>query len=344
MKRNLLIASCLLLLKIGFSQGKINGTEFVEPGDIFLSAKLPFSSVRIIDARFDSTKLGYVKTTIGHDYKKIVTKQSLSKTLEEYVNNRLSGNFNQPARENLLIVIKKLWLQQATQDEVNNKKMSMTSGPSGEGFGMCTPAFDVYVQKDSVYFPLLKIDTTLFTLKKLNKGDDYLLSYALENCLKRIASYDLSKINNRKPLSWQTIAEYNNRRFNYPRFTNDTLTKGIYLTFKDFLNNKPLIKKFITQSGKITDELYVEENGNQTLLKNFWGFCDGERNYINIGYNFFELAMESNTYELWGSKLITERTSQHYVPGSYGTNTINTKKTKLNYKPLQLDMETGKVY
>ena len=102
------------------------------------------------------------------------------------------------------------------------------------------------------------------------------------------------------------------------------------------------------QSGKLTDELYIEENGNPVLLKNFWGFCDGEKNYINLGFNFFELLRKSNTYELWGSKNITEKTNQYYGPlsstGTTGGVFINAKRNKLNYKPLQLDMETGKLY
>ena len=71
---------------------------------------------------------------------------------------------------------------------------------------------------------------------------------------------------------------------------------------------------------------------------------------MNIGLNFFEITKESNTYELWGSKLITEKSKQNTGVRSLfsglGAQTSPgiTKKNKLHYEPLQLDMETGKVY
>ncbi len=45
---------------------------------------------------------------------------------------------------------------------------------------MSISVFDVYLQKDSIYVPLLKIDISLFTLKKLNKDADYLLGFPLQ--------------------------------------------------------------------------------------------------------------------------------------------------------------------
>lgn len=114
----------------------------------------------------------------------------------------------------------------------------------------------------------------------------------------------------------------------------------------------------MTQTNKLTDELYVVgETGEPVLLEDFWGFCDGQKNYIHIGLSFFELTKESNTYELLGSKTITQRINR-YSGGGSGSGSLgrdaanlgmmnglfNSKKTNINYKPLQLDMETGKVY
>ncbi len=241
-------------------------------------------------------------------------------------------------------------MQQTTTEKLEGKKISGTNSPEVAYYGMSISGFDIYLQKDSLYIPLLKIDTSLLTLKNLYKNTDYLLGFALENCINQISLIDPNKNNNKRTLSWLDIEQYNNKRLAYPRYKNDTLMRGIFITFKYFLKNKPVTKKFVVQSGKLTDELYVEQNGEAILLDNFWGFCDGEKNFIHIGLNFFEITRELNTYELWGSKLITERSRQNIGVQSLfsvlgvRTNPGITKKAKLNYEPLQLDMETGKIY
>jgi hypothetical protein len=332
------------------SQGQMSSLspEIIKPSEILTPHSLSYRSIKVVDARFDTTKIGYLKA--GNHYKKIVTEGPLSLVIENHLNSQLKKQLDKSANQNLLIIIKKLWLQQTNADELNNKKISTTWGATHNGFGMCTSVFDVYLQKESIYIPLIKVDTSSFTLKQLNKDAGYLLAFALENCINAVSSIELDKIRNRSTLLWKDIEQYNNKRLTYPRYTNDLLVQGIFLTFKDFLNNKPTVKKFVVQSGGITDELYVEQNGEAVLLEKFWGFCDGQKNYIHMGLNFFEITREANTYELWGSKIITEKSKQNNGARSLFSglgvqvNPGITKKNKLNYEPLQLDMDTGKVY
>jgi hypothetical protein len=355
MKLSLIILIKIFVLSIIHAQNNSGLQEIIKPPDIDINYSLNYSSIKIIDRRFDTTKIGYVKP--GNKYKKIVTEGPLSTILQNHLNNQLKKQLNLSINQNLVIVIKKLWLQQTNTDELDDKKISRTYGSADGDFGMCISAFDIYLQKDSIYVPLLKIDTSLFTLKKLNKDAGYLLGFALENCINQIGSIDLSKFKNRRTLSWPDIEQYNSKRLAYPRYKNDTLMRGIFVTFKDFLNNKPVLKKFIAQSGKLTDELYIEQNGEEVLLEDFWGFCDGQKNYLHLGLNFFEIIRESNAYELLGSKTITEK-KRRYAGGGGGSGSpgrdivemglgnaiFTSKKPNVNYKPLQIDMETGKVY
>ena len=358
MKHILLKLVPIFFLSNIYGQTKINSREVIKPLDIFFDKPLNLSSIKVTDSRFDTTKIGYLKS--GNQYKKIVTEGPLAKVIQNHLNGSLSNHLNPLAGQSLLIVIKKLWLEQITIDELENKKIATTINAGDANLGMCTSLFEIYLQKDTIYIPLLKVDTSLFTLKKLNRDGDYLIAYTLENCLNKLSTLDFNKVfNNRKKLFWQDIEDYNNKRFLYPRFKDEFIKRGIYLTFKDFINNKPITKNFVTQSNKLTDELYVvEETGETVLLEDFWGFCDGQKNYIHIGLSFFELTRESNTYELWGSKTIIQRVKRYSGGGGSGSGSLgrdaanlgmmnglfNSKKTNINYKPLQLDMETGKVY
>jgi hypothetical protein len=346
MKYFLLVLSHFLIYAVKGQQN--NDVEIITPADLNIQHKLNYSSIEIKDSRFDTTKIGYVKS--GNKYKKIATQESLSLTLQNHLNTQLAKQLDISSSQNLLVVIKKLWLQQTNADELDDRKISRTFTSVQTGFAMCTLVFDVYLRKGSIYIPLLKIDTSLFSSKSLHKDAGYLVGFAMENCINQIASIDPGKFKNRKTLSMSDIEQYNNKRLAYPRYKNDTPIRGIFPTFKDFLNNKPVDKNFMIQSGKITDELYVEQNGEAVLLENFWGFCDGEKNYLHIGFNFFEITRQSDTYELWGSKSITEKSRQNngirslFSGVGVETSPAITKKTKLDYKPLQLDMETGRVY
>jgi hypothetical protein len=76
----------------------------------------------------------------------------------------------------------------------------------------------------------------------------------------------------------QEVDTYNYRRIDFPRFRNDTLVRGIYLTFRDF--------------------------------------CDGRRNYIKSGLNIFEIYRHNNAYQSWGSKSVVQHFGTAAVYGN----------------------------
>jgi hypothetical protein len=355
MKKILLLCSGIASFLISsFAQGKILGSKTVFPENMSFKTSLPFSSIEVIDVRPDTTKIGYIKYQSGL-FKKLITAEPLNVILKQHLNVQLEKYLDSRSFENIFIVIKKLWIQQTDIDELEENKISRSYHSVGNVISMCHSMFDIYLQNDSLYIPIVKVDTVMFSTKNLNKDADYLLSLTLKNCLEKINSISLNKIRSNKTLTWNKIEEYNNRRLEYPRFKDDILIKGIYITYKDFLNNTPLIKNFTTQSNELSDELYVEENGKLNLLENFWGFCDGAKNYLHIGINFFEMSKVGNTYEIWGSKSITESSKRYHGRGGAGlgvsafdvltgSSLFVPKTIRLYYKPLQLDIETGKLF
>lgn len=145
------------------------------------------------------------------------------------------------------------------------------------------------------------------------------------------------------------MEQFNNRRLQFPRFANDLMERGIYRTFADFLNNKPTKHEFTMEFGERSDEVFIMENGKPVVLTDFWGVCDGQKLFLKIGLNLFEMARQQNTYEIWGNKLPVQRYYHHTpstadgLPGAVVAIAFNKKIEKLN-KPLQLNMETGNLY
>jgi hypothetical protein len=310
--------------------------------------RLPFHRLLLVDNRFDTSKVGYLKT--GRHYKKLVTEMPFAARLQTFLNNKYDSLTDQTSALTLLIVVKDFWLQQASAAEQKKNKMAKASEATTE-FANCTARFDVYMMMGDSYVPILKWDSIYNENRFLKKCVEELMIRPFDDCISKIARMNFSKIAEVKlKLTWKEIAQYNNQRLAFPRFKSQLPGKGIYKTFQDFLQNKPLQKDFIIQYGSQTDEVFVIENGTPVLLTDFWGLCDGEKNYLKVGFNLFELVKQNNTYDLWGSKLTVDYAFRYQASGStpataiLGAVLLNNNRVENTYKPLQLNMETGEVY
>lgn len=143
---------------------------------------------------------------------------------------------------------------------------------------------------------------------------------------------------------------YYDQRFKKPGIMDDTLQRGIYLTFADFLNNRPLTCRFTLEQDEESDYLYMEQNGEEKLFTDFWGFSDGRDLYTKIGFNFFKLTRDNNTYSFWGCRKAVHETPsrnknrivRYMAFGNFAN--LRSAKLKNILRPMQLDMETGNAY
>jgi hypothetical protein len=308
---------------------------------------IPIHEIIITDNRFDTSKIGYVKK--GRSYKKLITEKSLAATLQQSLNKKYGLPANNFATT-LLIVIKKYWLEEASLAEQKDYKMAKASETTVEQ-ATCVFGFDVYLVREKSYIPVFKLDTLFVQKCMLKKCVAELMVQPFDFCINKIAHINLSRIGQAKvKLSWAEIEQYNAQRLTFPRFSAATHEKGIYRTFDDFLQNKPVRQEFTVQYGAQTDEIFIIEDGKPVLLTEFWGLCDGQKNYIKLGFNIFELIRHHNTYELWGSKTTVDYSARYPASNNtpataiLGSALVNNNQVELNHKPLQLDMETGKVY
>lgn len=304
--------------------------------------RLPFRSIQVSDRRFDTSKIGYYK--VGDGFRKMITENGLQADMQFYLNSRHANKLQPSASYDLLIVIKHLWLQETKNAEEFEQKIIVKRTFANSEFCQAVSGFELYAVNESTYIPLLRVDSVFQWNGVLQRLKLDFLTLPFENCLTKLAATDFpKKINQGRKLTLAEIETHYNQRFQHPKYNSQTLEKGVYLTFGDFLNNKPANKDFTVEFGKLTDELYVLENGRQTVLEKFWGFCDGEKDYIKIGYNLFVLYKEVNAYDVWGSKTAI----QHFRRPGQTTGpayTPTSKKVTIVLHPMQLNMETGQVY
>lgn len=303
---------------------------------------LPFKNVRVLDKRFDSSKLGF--SFFGAQYKNIVLKPSLSSSIEDCFRNFLSPGSSDRI---LVIVLRTLWMHELRSGEEDVEDFNNELRIKAK----YVLKADIYSFENNAYQALTRIDTVFEDNHPLRDMASRLLSNSFVCAANKISSLDLGQLFLKKAkISEKDVTNYYDQRFKKPRFLHDTLQRGIYLTFADFLNNQPATYKFSLEQDEESDYLYIEENGEEKLFTDFWGFSDGENLYLKLGFNFFKLTKDHDTYSFWGCLQAVHttptRNKNRVVRYMAFGNLANLRSAKLKnvLRPMQLDMETGNAY
>ncbi len=331
-------------------------------------------SVNVIDVRDDTVLLGYhylkewdakrylvqpgtlQKNKDNDIWSKVYhCSPSLSRGFSEWINEYLQCRKNESAKNKLLIVVKKFWLS-AEADEIrfeNDKKGQAING--WDAGVLCKLEF--YLEKDSVFFPLYRIDSVFTFKERLNDyagikfvdNAGFFVTSVLKASLEKLVDINLDEIiAKRRKLSFGDISGEYSKKLEVPVLKFINLKKGVYKDFEEFKANAPSITDYEFRKGTAGDILYVKEEDTEYPTRGAWGFCDGTDIFINSGDKYSALVRRENTFYFLGIKGVIQR-SKHVFMRSSGLNyAMNTgpKKTvyKLDLKYYQIDMETGEVY
>lgn len=331
---------------LSHAQKKDDTDHILKAGDYFadfearstFSGKLPFKDIRVYDYRFDSSKIGYLDAGNSNSaYSRIQNKRDWSSILNRY----FAGNLDLASGYSLVMVIRSFWLQQGVLDEITDKKVitKSTIGKSDFG-GICYAKIDIYIAADSLtpYFILDETFSTLTKFKTKNLDEYFFLPF--DSLAKRLASADLrSLLGKRSKKSFSTIEQSYKKRFDIPVLTGPTLSRGIFRSFEDFKNNKPMIADFKLVDGKLTDELYIISGKEESLMTDYWGVFDGKSLWIKTGFNLYKAVRQQSSFEVYGGKHIS-----NYHNNPQQGDLIRFNSMSVDKKILHLDMDTGKFY
>ncbi|MEJ7671596.1 MAG: hypothetical protein WKF59_02520 [Chitinophagaceae bacterium] len=214
------------------------------PGD---DLKLPFQSIKIIDSRFDTSKLGFKITgkmlvSVNKVFEKIALKTEVKQEIETFYNEYYKNNFTSNGKH-LLIVIKKLW-SNSMPDRLGERQRNDINRLSKQDIHA---KFEYYFNAGNVYVPLKRIDT-LFQLTTDKNVDGYnqsneeklpFICFALEKMVENI-NYEIysNVFDNKKKMSLAEIMIYNEKIKNISILT-EPINKGVYLTFDELKTTHP---------------------------------------------------------------------------------------------------------
>lgn len=323
--------------------------------------KLPFEKIKIIDSRYDTSKIGYI--TLGsffssktRFFKKLVLQDGTGKAIENYYNECYAGSFTKNGFE-LLVVIKRLWISGDTRS--NSKRVELTNAAKTNDNLYCK--WEYYIGKDGKYLPVKRVDSIIQVGEDFRKFNDMVEVVDDEGIVKKTVSFlkftlrgliefldysnAIRQFDSQTKKTLPEINEFNERMHKMPILQEGTIKKGVYLTFDEFKNNRPSIVDFREKKMRyktINTEIYLE-NMNGETISNYWGYSDGEKfRYGMLGND--KLYRIQNTFCFF-IKVESYAISSGNDAGYGGSGINTTSKNKYHvWVPYQIDMETGEIY
>ncbi len=306
--------------------------------DINFSPPYTFKEVKVLDYRPDTFHIGFYRSSF-------VLRKAVSLEKEESLQNLFSYHLQNDSSDNkILIVVNHLNIQNIPSAELKQ----IAGYKFNEYAGYITYTAKIYLDRDSFFIPLLKIDTAFLSKKNVENAASDLLESVLIYTSKVIKDAMQNNVfAKRRHLTINEMLAFNPHD-TYPDKVNTDTTSGIYLTFDDFLHHRLTENKYRLELFK--DECYYiyikQPDGSEYITRDIWGICDNGRNYI-MNYGFlFPLYKAGNAFFWNGFFLYRDKSLP--VPfmapiGSttaYGYGSIRTG-FKMIYAPYLLNMTTG---
>ena len=266
------------------------------------------NNITVIDSRFDTSTLGFMQQNFPDTKRILQLNNGTINSITTYILTSIdtTNHIQDTSGYTLVCIIKKLWLS----DEIYKSEIDTSWAAKGNDSlqsGIII-RFDFFAGRNDGLIPLYRFDSTITGKKHIyGRGDNY-LAEVLSASIERLNTFTIDKLGKAKKIySWPDIEKYNEERFKIPILL-EKPEKGVFMSFDEFRNNKPSIKQYKISPGKKTDELYyVDESGKETLLKDVFGYSDGENVFLASGNNFFKLYRTNNTFNIWGAKNFKKR-------------------------------------
>ena len=303
---------------------------------------IPFSGIKIIDARFDTMSIGFTHPAILSRYEKLYFEHSVGEDITSYITHNYSLLPAADSTWNVVIVFDKCWI---TSSIVKDASLA---GSFQEGIVIKA---NILAERSGEYHPLYKVDSIYTKAALFADNETLMIEHAIDKVLGNVINKGQSELRiSKRALTYNNIISYISDKFDLPILNGTAYKKGIYKTFDEFKNNSPSIKNYeVVYKGKNDVLRGQEEDGPFHTIKNAWGFCDGTNLYICSSDNFFLLGKEGRAFITRGFKsftyvrdvnffVLTDPTHFIMVPIFTGGH-LKDKKV-----PLQIDMETGELF
>jgi len=310
------------------------------------AVRLPFSSIKIIDSRYDTSIIGFAHNPDLFDgkirtFRKLHLTGGCANAIQDFLKSLFQNSFDSSGMS-LLIVIKKFWLSGIEYNKTKDLDISADLNKTKSLY--CK--WEYYLCKDDKYLPVKRVDT-VWTLvdnidervkEKFEKRQKQFLKSSIQQLVEMLDfSKGIKAFDQEKKKSMQDIVNYNEARLNIPVLNNTGIAKGVFVNFDEFKNNKPSILHFREKKKSydiIRDQKFIEDdNGSQ--INPYWAYFDG----VDIRHGKFG---NNILYRIGNSFAFFYKLVMYVRDNTPGTTFQNNRIEE--WVPYEIDMETGEVY
>jgi hypothetical protein len=264
---------------------------------IQLKDSIPFSHIRIIDSRFDTTGIGFYMD--GYLVLNGTSQPAALQNIMEQYYSRLYKS----GTDTLIIQLEKLSIQD---------KVILESGFIAT-LGTIKASF--YRGKNNVYQCIGSADTLLQESYDFEKGfkphkngnhtnyefwDYYLLRLLETMILKASADYSYGSDSSSGNVSVDEIRTTGLTKREIPILKADSLRPGFYRNFLEFESNNPTFNFVNAEALKnvlaVMHYRVGKEISNEEPDTSYWGLCTGKKIFIRYKYNFFQVSRRDGEF------------------------------------------------
>ena len=99
--------------------------------------------------------------------------------------------------------------------------------------------------------------------------EDYFISTALRTSLNKLFTINMdAAVLALNKIKMSDIIRVNNQRYNFPVYTTNKYSKGVYKTFEEFKMNDPSLPDFEFKKGEMGDIVYIIDKPAELILNN----------------------------------------------------------------------------
>lgn len=260
---------------------------------ILINNPIPFSGIRVIDSRYDTTCIG-----INVDGYLIPAESGKPLALQQFIDKYFHPLYT-AGNDSLLIQFEKLVTQ---SDLIMEQDFILTAGYIS--CKLYIGSNNAYKYYDSVTVLISEVYDWETTWRSHKYGRRFSLQNWAWNLL-RLCEHLLKRPfivtgNTAKYFTEEEIRQEGLAKRNKPILKTQNINPGIYRNFSEFVNNEPSsMSENIDSILKLPAiESRRSENGKrvETPGSGYWGYCDGKNVFIRSGNNLYQLERRDGNF------------------------------------------------
>lgn len=246
----------------------------------------PYHIVQVVDARPDTTYLGFSYRGITSIQKEIQTKQPLAQELQALFQRSF------PPTEQTQALIVKI-----------NHFFTYESEYKGQSNVFSQINLSFIIKENGQYYELFESTNKSDRAKQIHRHKKH-ITKSLKSCFQKFQDRLEKQSIEKKALPIEKVTTYHFDPNNYAAFHSPTKEKGIFYTFEDFRDQCPRTDKpfdiSYTPANKKghSSSARIQWKVSRVPIEKVWGFTDGHYTYINYpdSRRFYQLNLANDQF------------------------------------------------